>query len=1074
MEGEEGRGRGRRATVARWAGGTGGVLALLLVALWTQRQPIAENFIARELNARDVRARYDLTEIGFRTQRIENIVLGDPARPDLTAQWVEVDIALSGLSPQVAAVRAGGVRMRGALKGGTLSLGEIDKFRDTSATRPFSLPDLRIGLSDARMRLDTDYGPVGMRFDGRGNPGSDFTGRLAAVMPRAIAQGCALVGGTAYLDLRVRGGVPHVAGPVRGGAFGCPKRDIAVARPELGVDLTLGKALDRWTGQARVAGGAFRAAGGVLARPRGTIAFDGTKSGTRGRVQLGAPAVMVPATRSDRAELAGTWSVDTPARGPMQARFDGTLAARMIHLAGRDPLAALRASAAGTPVGPLAARLADAVKALGADNQLQARFTLAQQGDAGRGSVTALALTGRSGARIALGQGGRIAMGWPEGRLALAGGMTMEGGGLPRAALRLEQRPGGGLSGQLFLDPYAAGTARLSAGTVRFVAQPDGSTRFATMLALDGPLPGGALRGLALPLEGVIGRDGAVQVNRRCTPVSLVSLASDSVSLGRTAVTLCPADGQALLAYGSRGLSGGGEVRDLALAGRLGGSPMALSAGALAFALGTPGFAMTDADLAIGPADAPLRLTAAAFSGTMGKDGPGGRMTGAGGRIGTVPLAMSAGAGDWRFARGALVVKGGITVADADPATRFNPLRSDDFTLSLRDNRITAHGTLVEPKRNARVLVADIVHDLGSGRGRADLDVPSLVFGRALQPDDVTKLTKDMMANVQGAVSGHGQVRWTGDRVESDGLFRTDRLDLAATFGPVTGLSGEIRFTDLLGLVTAPGQVARLASANPGVEVVDGVVRYALEPGQKVRIEGGGWPFSGGRLILLPTVMDFSVDTDRYLTFRGLGLDAGAFINTLDLKDVSATGTFDGILPLIFNARGGRIAGGVLAARQRGKPPLVMPEGVLPTVPCDPTLESGVLSYVGPVSNEQIGTMGRIAFDALKNLQYKCLTIFMDGALDDELVSTVVFNGVNRGRLGDAPTSIARNFIGLPFIFNVRIQAPFRGLLDTARSYIDPSTLIRSSLADQIQQQMREGLAVQPPESENKVAGEQK
>src|SRR5690606_13033397 len=136
--------------------------------------------------------------------------------------------------------------------------------------------------------------------------------------------------------------------------------------------------------------------------------------------------------------------------------------------------------------------------------------------------------------------------------------------------------------------------------------------------------------------------------------------------------------------------------------------------------------------------------------------------------------------------------------------------------------------------------------------------------------------------------------------------------------------------------------------------------------------------------------------------------------------NVSATGTFDGIMPLIFNANGGRVVGGVVVARQEGMPELMMPEGVVPTIPGDPTRQSGVLSYVGPVSNEQLGTMGKMAFDALKNLQYKCLTILMDGALDGEMVTNVVFNGVNRGKLGDAPSGIARSFIGLPFIFNVR------------------------------------------------------
>ena len=106
MEEQDGALRGRPAWL-RWLGIGAGTTALVMAGLWTQRAPIAENFIGRELNRLGVQANYDLVDVGLRTQRIEHIVLGDPARPDLTAQWVEVDIAFAGLTPQVAAVRAG-------------------------------------------------------------------------------------------------------------------------------------------------------------------------------------------------------------------------------------------------------------------------------------------------------------------------------------------------------------------------------------------------------------------------------------------------------------------------------------------------------------------------------------------------------------------------------------------------------------------------------------------------------------------------------------------------------------------------------------------------------------------------------------------------------------------------------------------------------------------------------------------------------------------------------------------------------------------------------------------------------
>src|SRR3546814_2227887 len=107
---------------------------------------------------RNISARYDIAEIGLRTQRLENLTLGNPEQPDLSADWVEVDISAMGFTPRVTAVRAGGVRLRGRIVDGKLLLGEIDKFRDPKSTAPFNLPDIKLSLQDARMRLDTTMG----------------------------------------------------------------------------------------------------------------------------------------------------------------------------------------------------------------------------------------------------------------------------------------------------------------------------------------------------------------------------------------------------------------------------------------------------------------------------------------------------------------------------------------------------------------------------------------------------------------------------------------------------------------------------------------------------------------------------------------------------------------------------------------------------------------------------------------------------------------------------------------------------------------------------------------------------
>src|SRR3546814_4423009 len=124
------------------------VLLLVVLAVWTQRTPIADNLISRELVKRNISARYDIAEIGLRTQRMENLTLGNPEQPDLSADWVEVDNSDMGFTPRVTAVCAGGVRLRGRIVDGKLLLGERDKFRDPESTEPFKLPDIKTSLQE--------------------------------------------------------------------------------------------------------------------------------------------------------------------------------------------------------------------------------------------------------------------------------------------------------------------------------------------------------------------------------------------------------------------------------------------------------------------------------------------------------------------------------------------------------------------------------------------------------------------------------------------------------------------------------------------------------------------------------------------------------------------------------------------------------------------------------------------------------------------------------------------------------------------------------------------------------------
>jgi hypothetical protein len=268
-------------------------------------------------------------------------------------------------------------------------------------------------------------------------------------------------------------------------------------------------------------------------------------------------------------------------------------------------------------------------------------------------------------------------------------------------------------------------------------------------------------------------------------------------------------------------------------------------------------------------------------------------------------------------------------------------------------------------------------------------------------------------------VRGQGRINWEpGGKVNSTGDFSTANMDLAAPFGPVTGLNTTMHFTNLLGLETAPHQVATVQSINPGITVENGVITYQLLPHNLVRVERGEWPFMGGRLILHETVLNFGTPSAKRLTFELQGFDAKQFVDSLGFSGIEITGTFDGVLPMIFDESGGRIVGGRLDSRPPG----------------------GEVRYTG---TKPAGMTSGIAFDLFSDIRYKSMIVRLNGDLAGEFATTMTIDGVSMGEShGFVAGLVHKVFSQLPIRLNVNINGPFRALIQMAKAFKDPTQVI--------------------------------
>lgn len=282
-------------------------VAALLAALWFTRVPIATRFIDRSFAANGVEARYRIEDLGLRWQRLTDVVIGDPRDPVLVADWVETRLAMVGGKPTLTAVRAGRVRLRGSLTDGRLSLGALDRLMPAPSGKPFALPQIDLSVADARMRLSTALGVIGLRLSGKGRLNDGFRGTLAAVTENMSVGGCALRRPTALLNIAVRDAAPKITGPVRVRALSCP--GVAVAAPEARVDVALGAALERWEGSAALRTGAISAGAVQLRSLAGQVSFTGTPARTEGDAQVRGEALNAAPIRGGAVLFAGTWRV---------------------------------------------------------------------------------------------------------------------------------------------------------------------------------------------------------------------------------------------------------------------------------------------------------------------------------------------------------------------------------------------------------------------------------------------------------------------------------------------------------------------------------------------------------------------------------------------------------------------------------------------------------------------------------------------------------------------------------------------------------------------------------------------
>ncbi len=977
-----------------------------VIGLWAARVPLATAVADLYLRQYGVEGSYAVEQLSPSGLVLSDVKLGRAAAPDFAADRIEIALAGLPFAPRVATLRLANPELRMSIVDGRPSVDALDALLPEPTGEPMLLPATRLDIRGGRILAATPLGPLVFRVDGSGQLSDGFKAHAELEPGDPKAGSCRARQVTGAADVVTTAGRLAIAA---GGALlsaGCGTLD--ARRLAWTAEATSDTGFERIEGSATLSAERLEGAFGSVMAPDARLRFAGSMAEVAGSWQASAGSTRSPSGGLRSANAQGIFAA-RPASGGLTAR--GTLQAQRVEAR----LPAL-AAAAHPVVATLTSRAAAAARRF----DVAAPFEVQLSGGRYDLRLPRLQAMSATGARLALADGGGLRF---DGNIGLLDGtLRIDGGGLPRAIARFH---GFGLGeqvgGQLRLDmsPWSAAGATVVVPDLVVRRTPAGLNARGR-LGYTGPIGATArVKGLEVALG--IAADpgfGSIRMDGACASVALAQLVSGDVRLGAARTRLCPLG---RFTWSDGALAGSLEIGPLALRGSSSGTPLSLDIAPARVAIVPNRVRLQSVELAaaLGTQRVRARLDGEArLDGSAGT----GRVSGfalAGSelpvRIDQGRAKLSLAAGGWRVA--------GIEarVTDALLEARFQPLRVADATAAIKDGAIEAAGTGRLASSGERLFGFTLRHDLATSNGSADLATGPLLFSNRLQPYDITEALRGVVENVAGRVEGMGNVRWTADGFESGGRVVVHDVSLAtAALGPVTGINGTVLIDDLFALTTSPGQVLTVASMNPGVLVEDGRFSFRMLGPTSAHVEDARWPFAGGTLTLRPVTISAG-ELRREFTLDVSGIDAGLFLQRFELEDVNATGTFDGTLPLVFDGSAGRVVGGTLTARNGG----------------------GLIQYVGDVGADSMGAAGRLAFDALKRMRYRSLSLSLDGDLDGELVTAVRFAGTNEAPVrpaGGVPLRAA----GLPFKFNVTVRAPFRRLLGTAASFSDAREIIRS------------------------------
>ncbi|HZZ36357.1 MAG TPA: YdbH domain-containing protein [Caulobacteraceae bacterium] len=314
--------------------------------------------------------------------------------------------------------------------------------------------------------------------------------------------------------------------------------------------------------------------------------------------------------------------------------------------------------------------------------------------------------------------------------------------------------------------------------------------------------------------------------------------------------------------------------------------------------------------------------------------------------------AQGLAAADVRIAGGELV--------DAETPVRFEPVRAGG-TARLAGDLWRAELDLAPP-RGPTLGHVSLRHDLTSGAGEARIEAPALVFAKdGLQPAAISPLAS-LIAGAQGTAAFQGDIAWTRQGMTSAGRLTASDFTFTSPIGEAHGLAADIGLASLIPLATLPDQSLAIARIDAFTPLTDVVLRFDYA-GDTLNLTRAEAVAAKGRIGLEP----MRVPVGREGAVSGVvtlkEVDLGELIATSTLADsVKLDAVVDGRLPFDLDAKGLRFTEGRLDAIRPGR------------ISISRAALTKVASSAPQTPAGEINAVQDFAYQAMENLSFETLS----------------------------------------------------------------------------------------------------